>query len=122
MWLPNKFVDYFTDIPLELVFKMNPTHFIGSFYLKDRSPKTFFMGPIVDKGNESAIVNVKNSNVVQCCTYYLKSSSQRKKKVYLLSLFVGFLIFAVNKDIYLFILFTPPRGRKVQVILGCSIS
>ena len=76
MWLPNKFVDYFTDIPLELVFKMNPTDFIGSFYLKDRSPKTFFMGPIVDKGNEWAIVNVKNSNVVQCCTYYLKSSSR----------------------------------------------
>ena len=60
----TEFIDYFTDIPLQLVNKINPTHFIASFYLKDRSPNTFFMGPIVDKDIESAIGNLKNSNVV----------------------------------------------------------
>ena len=60
--MPNKFINYFTDIPLQLVNKINPTKFIASFYLKDRSPDTFFMGPIVDKDIESAIGNLRNKN------------------------------------------------------------
>ena len=60
--MPNKFINYFTDIPLQLVNQINPTNFIASFYLKDRSPDTFFMGPIVDKDIESAIGNLRNKN------------------------------------------------------------
>ena len=44
--LPNKFIKYFTDIPLKLISKINPSNMNFLDFLKDRTTSTFFMGPI----------------------------------------------------------------------------
>ena len=73
--VPNKFINYFINIPLKLVSKINPTNINASYFLKGRQPNTFFMGPIIDKDIETAIKNLKNNNNVHTfSTLVLKES------------------------------------------------
>ena len=62
--VPNKFINYFTEIPLKLVNKINPSNIKASYFLKRRLPTSFFMGPITDKDIESSIKTLKNNNGV----------------------------------------------------------
>ena len=62
--VPNKFINYFTSIPLKLVSKISSVNINASFFLRDRPSSSFFMGPIIEKDIETAINNLKNSNGV----------------------------------------------------------
>ena len=56
--LPYKFINYFINIPLQLMSKINPVAANASSYLKSRSQSSFFMSPIVEKEIELAIRNL----------------------------------------------------------------
>ena len=42
--VPNKFINYFTDIPLKVVSRISPVNINASFFLKDKSSSSFFYG------------------------------------------------------------------------------
>ena len=60
--LPNKFIDYFISIPHNLISKVRSVDVDISFFLKNRSCKTFFLMPIINKDIESVIKNLKYNN------------------------------------------------------------
>ena len=62
--VPNKFISYFTEVPLKLISKIVPININPSFFLRGSSPNTFFMGPIIANDIESAIKNLKANNGV----------------------------------------------------------
>ena len=68
-------MSYFAKIPFITLRNIIPVNVNPLFYLKNRSPNTFFMGPIIDKDIESAILSLKNCNGVHTIsTLVLKES------------------------------------------------
>ena len=62
--VPYKFIDYFINIPYKLVSKIIPVDVNASFYFKNRSHKSFFVSPVINKDIEIAIKNLKSSSGV----------------------------------------------------------
>ena len=73
--LPYKFINYFSNIAHKLTSKIKPVNTNFSQYLSNKSFKTFFMCPIIDKDIELAISNLKSCNGVHnISTLVLKES------------------------------------------------
>ena len=56
--IPYKFLNYFINIPLQLLSKINPVVANASSYLISRSQSSFFMSPVIEKEIELAIRNL----------------------------------------------------------------
>ena len=70
-----RFMSYFAKIPFITLRNIIPVYVNPLFYLKNRSLNTFFMGPIIDKDIETAILSLKNCNGVHAfSTLVLKES------------------------------------------------
>ena len=72
--VPNKFIDYFSNIANELVSEIPPVEVKPESYLNKINYRSFFMSPIVSKEIESAINNLKDngSGVYKVSTLVLK--------------------------------------------------
>ena len=62
--VPNKFIDYFSNIASQLVSEIAPSDRNAESYLKDRNFNSFFMVPIVNKEVEIAISSLKSSGSI----------------------------------------------------------
>ena len=62
--VPNKFIDYFSNIASNLVSEIAPEERDASFYLKNRNLNSFFMIPIVSKEIENTINSLKSSSSI----------------------------------------------------------
>ena len=60
--VPNKFIDYFSNIASQLASEVAPSDKNAASYLKNRNSNSFFVIPIVDKEVETAITQLKSSN------------------------------------------------------------
>ena len=60
--VPNKFIDYFSNIASQLASEVAPSEKNAASYLKNRNSKSFFMIPIVNKEIEIAITQLKSSS------------------------------------------------------------
>ena len=70
-----RFMSYFAKIPFLTLRNIIPVDVNPSFYLMNRSPSTFFMGPIIHKDIDSAILSLKNCNGIHTIsTHVLKES------------------------------------------------
>ena len=72
--VPNKFIDYFSNIANKLVSEIPPVDVSSASYLSNSNYSSFFMSPIVNKEVESAIKNLKDngSGVYKVSTVVLK--------------------------------------------------
>ena len=62
--VPNKFIDYFTDIASKLASEVPPSDKSAKSYLKDRKINSFLMVPIIKDEIETVISQLKSSNPV----------------------------------------------------------
>ena len=62
--VPNKFIDYFSNIATDLVSEIGPSDRNAASYLKDRNINSFFMVPIVNTEIEIAISSLKSSGSI----------------------------------------------------------
>ena len=60
--VPNKFIDYFSNIASQLASEVAPSDKNAASYLKNRNSNSFFMIPIVNKEVETAITQLKSSS------------------------------------------------------------
>ena len=60
--VPNKFIDYFSNIASQLASDVAPSDKDAASYLKDRNLNSFFVIPIVNKEVEIAITQLKSSS------------------------------------------------------------
>ena len=72
--VPNKFIDYFSNIANTLVSEIPPVEVSPESYLSNTNYSSFFMSPIVSKEVETAINNLKDngSGVYKISTLVLK--------------------------------------------------
>ena len=73
--IPFRFMNYFANIPFQILRNINKVKINALSFLTNRSPNSFFMSPIVNKDIETAINSLKNCNGANIIsTYVLKES------------------------------------------------
>ena len=60
--VPNKFIEYFSNIASQLASEVSPSNNSAASYLKNRNSNSFFIIPIVSKEIEIAITQLKSSS------------------------------------------------------------